>query len=205
MPTPTQRKTHLPNRDDNHLDAPFVFLLERLAREEAQHVCGDDGEVRVPLRGLLALAPVDDVAHREHAGVSRQLERRPDLDAAVRREDVVAERGGDARVGARAECGYLCDVSASQGEPMKGRAAHNEVGRGELGPLAGGEADRACLGEGVDVFAEDNVYAAGEAAPLHILAEFLWVDVAKKHTSAVDDGDFRVLFGLSLKQTLELE
>lgn len=106
----------------------------------------------------------------------------------------------------RAPNAGICVTSQQAKESRRGgRAAHNEVCRGELGPLAGGETDRACLGEGVDVFAEDNVYPAGEAAPLHVLAEFLWVDVAKKHISAVDDGDFRVLFGSSLKQTLELE
>ena len=102
--------------------------------------------MRARLRRLLLLLPVDDVARGEHPGVARDLEELVHAHRALGGDDVVAERGDEARGrdGARRDGGAH---DLGQGRAAR-RAADGVVGR--AGPGRGVEAGRGVGCDGVE-------------------------------------------------------
>ena len=75
--------------------------------------------MRARLRRLLLLLPVDDVARGEHPGVARDLEELVHAHRALGGDDVVAERGDEARGGFRAERGHLRERKVMSSETLR--------------------------------------------------------------------------------------
>lgn len=142
---------------------------------------------------LLLLSPIDDITDGEDSRVALDLERRLDLDKALRREYAGVEGVDHRSVWLWSEGRNLRrDDESLQSVDCAG--TYHEIDAGECLPIARPQVDgRSGLGELVNVVVEDDVDTQSANTPVDVLAELVWVRAVQQLRVAMDDRNFLIL------------